>query len=490
MLPVLERWVFLLGVGWGAGLLLSCTEAVRVRDEAFYCDTDWQCASGYVCRDHTCVHGSSTGDVDSRPTTHVDAATDTRVADRGTTDRVGPNGFDAAVRPPVFQDASPRPTTDDAEAVPSDVDVTEGPRDRRTVVDTSAEDASADSSCDGVPEVCNGLDDDCDGEVDEDPPCNGCPSGTVIPDGWVCIPAGEFVMGSPGPECPGDACVDPRCETEECPISEAGRDLDESQHRVSLSAPFLMQSTELTQAEWIAAMGSNPSYHSNCGRDCPVESIGWYDAMVWMIRQSQAEGLTPCYDAPVCLGDPSDGCPQGSTRCNSGLFCPTIRVRQTCDGYRFPSEAEWEVAARAGIAGPIYNLETPWLPADVSPCESDVSSCCAESLDPIAWYICNSDLEAHLVGTRAPNRWGLYDMLGNVWEWTGDWYDQDYGGIDDPMEPVLDPHGPRDGDRGVARGGAFEGALWEVRAGYRYPLQGDQRAYNVGVRPVRSLPTP
>jgi formylglycine-generating enzyme required for sulfatase activity len=150
---------------------------------------------------------------------------------------------------------------------------------------------------------------------------------------------GEFIMGSPA--------------------DEPGHDADETQHKVRLTKPFLLSVYQVTQAEFTAVMGSNPSYFR--GDDLPVESISWDEAVAFCKKLSELEGKT----------------------------------------YRLPTEAEWEFACRAGATGPYAG---------------------DGNLDDIGWYLGNAGSETHPVGSLQPNAWGFYDMQGNVWEWCADWY--------------------------------------------------------------------
>ena len=235
----------------------------------------------------------------------------------------------------------------------------------------------------------------------------GCPAG------YVRIEPGTFTMGSPE--------------------SEDGHSSDESQHDVTITRPFCMKATEVTQGEWQAEMGDNPSYFSSCGPNCPVERVSWDDAVLYANALSGREGLQECYT--------------GSTF--TGL---------DCTGYRLPTEAEWEYAARAGTTGATYG-----------------------NLDSVAWYGENSGSATHPVGQKQPNAWGLYDMLGNVWESTGDRYDT-YPGT------VTDPLGAGAGSARVSRGGSCYSYARYARAADRAYATPVDRYSDLGFRLSRTAP--
>ena len=143
-----------------------------------------------------------------------------------------------------------------------------------------------------------------------------------------------------------------------------------------------------------------------------------------------------------------------------------------CPGYRLPTEAEWEYAARAGTATATYNGEL------------DAGGCSATVLDPIAWYCGNSEDEPHSVGSKLPNAWNLYDMLGNVSEWCYDLY----GDYPDGPDPVTDPFEPDIvGPNRVYRGGSWHSTAEDSRAAYRLPHDPHEPSYFLGFRPARTL---
>jgi len=232
------------------------------------------------------------------------------------------------------------------------------------------------------------------------------------PTGFVRVPAGVFMMGSPS-------------------IEEDRQD-DETQHEVRVTRAFWLKTTEVTQGEWQSVMSSNPSQFSSCGSTCPVETVSWEDATLYLNATSDLEGLERCYE-------------------NDGSF-----KGLDCTGYRLPTEAEWEYAARAGTVGARYGL-----------------------LDSIAWYEDNEGTKP--AGMKAPNAWGLHDMLGNVWEWVQDWYGE-YGG------DASDPLGPTTGEYRVLRGGSWDFAAFDVRVANRLWLPPDLRFSANGFRVARSIP--
>jgi formylglycine-generating enzyme required for sulfatase activity len=217
------------------------------------------------------------------------------------------------------------------------------------------------------------------------------------------------------------------------PANESGRQSDEVQHQVTITRDFWLKESEVTQGEWRSLMGSNPSAFSTCGDGCPVELVSWFDAVDYVNALSRSEGLPECY---------------GTNRTFVGL---------SCRGFRLPTEAEWEYAARAGTTGERYG-----------------------PLDAIAWHSGNSGGRTQPVRGKQANAWGLYDMIGNVWEWTHDWYDA-YGGA------ATDPLGPGTGSRRVLRGGGwgFDAAL--CRAAVRDNGGPGYRRGLLGFRPARSV---
>ena len=254
---------------------------------------------------------------------------------------------------------------------------------------------------------------------------------------WI-LP-GNFMMGSPK--------------------SEKGRFSDEGpQHRVTIRRGFWMMRTEITQGQYKALMGKNPSYLKGCGDRCPVENVSWHDALRFANALSRKEGRTRCF---VCSG--------GKCRAKS-RYRGSNYLR--CKGWRLPTEAEWEYAARAGTKTPFYTgrcLSTEQANYDGN---YPYKGC------PKGKY----RKTTVKVGSFRPNAWGLYDMSGNVWEWTYDWYG-DYS-----SSAVSDPVGDSSGSSRVDRGGSWNGRAGFVRSAIRGRNSPGNRGHNLGFRLVRVGP--
>jgi formylglycine-generating enzyme required for sulfatase activity len=276
----------------------------------------------------------------------------------------------------------------------------------------------------------------------------GCSGGDDVTDPgggtWVTVEPGTFLMGAPEDE-PGRAPMD-----------------EEVQHEVTLTHRYRVLSTEVTQAQFEAAMGYNPSVVTPCGTACPVQDVSWYQAAAYCNALSELVGLAPCY---TCTGS-------GTTvTCEPS---PEHATPYACPGYRLPTEAEWEYAARAGTTTATYNGTV-----DLAHTECEQPN---PVLDSIAWFCGNSSSdEKHAVGAKAPNAWGLADMLGNVNEWTGDWYGDYAAGA------VTDPWGSATGTTRVYRGGSIMDGAVNVRAARREGMEPTFYDNIIGFRPVRTL---
>ena len=229
---------------------------------------------------------------------------------------------------------------------------------------------------------------------------------------------------------------------------EDGHGSDEEEHAVEITRGFFLQSTEVTQAQWGTVIGNDPSSFGGCD-DCPVETVNWFEAAAFANAVSDLEGRTHCYDLIGC-----DRAPGEDMECTEVTFAGL-----DCVGYRLPTEAEWEYAARAGTTGARYG-----------------------DINDVAWYGDNAGGTTHVAGNKVANGWGLHDSLGNVYEWTHDWYG-DY-----PDGTTRDPTGPDTGQDRVYRGGGWINGARNVRAAYRGSGSPGYRSNNLGFRVGRSHP--
>jgi formylglycine-generating enzyme required for sulfatase activity len=213
------------------------------------------------------------------------------------------------------------------------------------------------------------------------------------------------------------------------PESELGRWDDELQHQVTLTRDFWLMTTEVTQEQFMSIAGENPSHFKRCGLTYPLHTVNWFVMAAYANALSQAEGLDECYD---CTGSIVDAVCTPSSRHVNPYDCP---------GYRMPTEAEWEYAARGVTTTATYNGNLDF--------ETGVSAV----LEPIAWYRENSSKEPHPVMQKSPNPFGLYDMRGNIDEWCHDWGEL-YPGQDE-----IDPTGPPSGSHRILRGGFYDSPL-------------------------------
>ncbi|MBK7868862.1 MAG: SUMF1/EgtB/PvdO family nonheme iron enzyme [Ignavibacteriales bacterium] len=194
----------------------------------------------------------------------------------------------------------------------------------------------------------------------------------------------------------------------------------------------------MTQGLWKSVMNNNPSQF--VGDNRPVEIVGWNDVIEFCNKLSEREGLQKAY---LISG--------------SSVTCDF-----NANGYRLPTEAEWEYAARGGNKS------------------SGLNHSGSNEIDKVAWFWDNSGSATHDVATKQPNELGIYDMSGNVWEWCWDWYG-DY-----TSSSQTDPRGPSTGSLRVFRGGTWSGSAWFCRVAFRFFPDPGHRGSDLGFRIVRT----
>jgi len=245
----------------------------------------------------------------------------------------------------------------------------------------------------------------------------------------VLIPPGTFLMGSPD--------------------TEWGHRPEEQQRQVTLSHSFYLARTEVTQRQWHIVMGSNPSYLYDCP-DCPVENVSWYDAIEFCNKLSAMENLLQSYT----------------------VVDNKVNWNDSANGYRLPTEAEWEYSCRAGTSTPF----------NTGHCLSASDANFNGYLHPQNCPLGLSREQVIDVGSFEPNAWGIFDMHGNVAEWCWDWVSLP------TSDPATDPRGPEHGELKVVRGGNYAKGPHACRSACRMVNDPGQRNPSLGLRLARSAP--
>ncbi len=256
--------------------------------------------------------------------------------------------------------------------------------------------------------------------------------GSSTPADLALIPAGAFQMG----------------------VTSGDADSNAPSVSVTVSA-FYMGKTEVTKALWdgvraLAVANGYTDLATGAGKasNHPVQTVSWWDVIKWCNARSEKEGLTPCYTV------------SGSVM-KTGSAAPT--VNWSANGYRLPTEAEWEKAARGGVGGKRF----PWGTDTISHSQANFWNGGSESyqsgtIGDHPTYATGESPYTSPVGSFAANGYGLHDMAGNVWEWCWDWY-----GGSAYVNGATNPRGPASGENRVTRGGSCSSDAVNCRAAYR-----------------------
>ena len=246
----------------------------------------------------------------------------------------------------------------------------------------------------------------------------------------VGIPKGEFRMG-----CSMEQGF--YCGADEKPV-----------HVVEISQDFYLMKSEVTQELYKSVMNNkNPSSFSKCGSNCPVENLSWHEAIEFANALSIQENLETCYQIS----------PEGVVTWDKGFGC---------SGWRLPTEAEWEYAARGN------KMQT---------------YAGSNNIESVGWYIKNANTQTHPVCEKQVNPFDLCDMNGNVEEWVWDWYDATYFTEQSKKDKVLDPTGASGNKYKIVRGGHFADEEVNIHTSARSAAKPNKGNKHIGIRLCRSI---
>jgi formylglycine-generating enzyme len=263
----------------------------------------------------------------------------------------------------------------------------------------------------------------------------------LAPKDMVLVKGGTFTMGD---------------------TAGGGKSDEKPTHQVTLSS-FYLGKYEVTQKQWQEVMGNNPSFKK--GDNFPVDQVSWYECVKFCNKLSQKENLTPCYTidsthvAPTNLNTPFKIITFYKTNRN-------VTVNWNANGYRLPTEAEWEYAAKGGKKSKGYKYSG----------SNDIGS--------VAWYDGDSTYTTIQGGQKKANELGLYDMSGNVLEWCWDWYDENYYS----KSLASNPKGAADGATRVTRGGSHSDVPSDCTVSVRTNMYAVICTNHIGFRVCRALP--